>query len=75
MRLLFLLISLLLLNACSTTVKGPISKRSYDIRVGCTDDMKRYEQERQKIVSDTKQETAEPVEFECPPEEKPEDKQ
>lgn len=70
MRLLFLLIPLLLQNACSTTVKGPITKRSYDINVGCTDDMKRYTEERQKLVEETKQEATEPVEFECPPEEK-----
>ena len=70
MRLLFLLIPFILLGACSTTVKGPITKRTYDINVGCTDDMKRYSEERKEVVVDKKQDTSEPVSFECPPEEK-----
>lgn len=70
MRLLLVLMSFLFLGACSTTVKGPITKRTYDISVGCTEDMKRYSEEREKLVGDKKHETTEPVEFECPPEEK-----
>lgn len=70
MRSLLLLIPMLLLGACSTTVEGPVTKRTYQVNVGCTDDMQRYTEERQKLVGDKKQQTAEPVEFECPPEEK-----
>ena len=70
MRFSFFLVSILFLGACSTTVKGPVTKRIYDINVGCTDDMKRYTEERQKLVGDKKQQTTDPVEFECPPEEK-----
>ncbi|TNF32692.1 MAG: hypothetical protein EP315_09295 [Gammaproteobacteria bacterium] len=65
MRLLPLLVPVLLLSACSTTVKGPITKRVYDVNVGCTEDMKRYHEERQQVVDEAKDKPQES--FECPP--------
>lgn|GEM_PF-5400829 len=49
-RTLMMIAILLTLGACSTTVKGPITKKQYKLDVGCTDDMEAYRKLREQAV-------------------------
>lgn len=58
----------LLLTACSTSFTGPVTKRKYEVDVGCTDDMPRYREAREKAMDEKIDDgaTRDP-ELECPP--------
>jgi outer membrane biogenesis lipoprotein LolB len=66
LRYLFLVLAMLLLAACSTTVTGPITGKNYNLDIGCTDDMQAYKREREEAVG--KDAAAKPVaaDSECP---------
>lgn len=40
--------------ACSTTVKGPITRKQYQLDVGCTDDMAAYRRAREEAMQSGK---------------------
>ncbi len=63
---LFMILAGLLLAACSTTVTGPVTGKQYNLDVGCTDDMKRYWQEREAVMGETAETTPAEVKIDCP---------
>lgn len=65
MPVLFLLAGL---AACSTQVKGPVTGTKYKVEVGCTEDMQRYQQEREQVTGKKQDKVkASDVRLECPP--------
>ena len=65
MPVLFLLGSLV---ACSTQVKGPVTGTKYKVDVGCTEDMQRYQEEREQVTGKHPDKVrASDVNLECPP--------
>jgi len=68
MKYIVLLMSVLIVSACSSTFTGPVSGKKYNVDVGCTDDMQQYREERKKIVEKKKQEKLK-IELDCPVEE------
>ena len=68
----YLIFPLVLLVACTGQVKGPISGSRYNLEVGCTEDMRRYKEEREQVVTDTgKKVKAKDINLDCPPDELP----
>ena len=64
---LFIILTMLLLVACSTTVKGPITGKQYNLDIGCTENMQAYEREREAVVGTKKTDATPPeVEIDCP---------
>ena len=51
--LLFIALSM---NACSTTVTGPVTGNKYNLDVGCTEDMQSYREQRKDIIDDMERE-------------------
>ena len=49
LTLLFIALSM---NACSTTVTGPVTGNKYNLDVGCTEDMQSYREQRKSIIVD-----------------------
>lgn len=72
MRLL-IIVTLLLLAACSTQVTGPITGKHYNLDIGCTDNMKNYQREREAVVGEKTDQPAPEVKIDCPvvPEQQP----
>ncbi len=54
--ILLLLCVFSLLNACSTTAKGPVSNREYKVQVGGWQDMDEYKHAREHAVNKTDRE-------------------
>ncbi len=66
--------SLVCLNllACSTQVTGPVSGRKYHVEVGCTEDMKRYREQREQVVGEAPRKlTTKDIMRECSPDDDP----
>jgi hypothetical protein len=51
--LLFIVLSI---NACSTTVTGPVTGNKYNLDVGCTEDMQTYREQRNNTIKDIERE-------------------
>ena len=67
MKIFIIVFSLLFITACSTTVTGPISKKKYNLDVGCTYDMQEYKKEREEVLGEAvKKDTKKKVKIECP---------
>mgnify|MGYP006909081982 CR=1 FL=1 len=69
------LLCVLFLVACSTSVRGPMSGKKYEVNVGCTDDMKRYEKQREEAIDGKPEQSPPPLPPECVPVEESRDLQ
>jgi len=62
----------LVLAACSTQVKGPVSGATYKVDVGCTEDMQRYKEEREQVTGKKQDKVkAKDIKLDCPSGEPP----
>ena len=50
MKNIILLLAVLIVAACSTTITGPVTGNKYNLDVGCTDDMQTYREQRKDII-------------------------
>jgi hypothetical protein len=63
---LFIIVTMLLLVACSTTVKGPVTGKQYQLDIGCTENMQAYERDREAVVGNKTDTTPPEVKIDCP---------
>lgn len=50
MKNIILLLAVLIMAACSTTITGPVTGNKYNLDVSCTDDMQTYREQRKDII-------------------------
>lgn len=55
-KITLLLFIALNMNACSTTVTGPVTGNKYNLDIGCTEDMQSYREQRKKTIEDIQRE-------------------
>lgn len=60
-----LIILVLTMTACSTTMTGPVTGNKYNLDVGCTEDMRAYREERRKTMDDIEREKMDKLDLEC----------
>lgn len=63
---LFIILTMLLLAACSTTVTGPVTGKQYQLDIGCTENMQAYERDREAVVGKKTDTTPPEVKIDCP---------
>lgn len=63
---LFIILTMLLLVACSTTVTGPVTGKQYQLDLGCTENMQAYERDREAVVGNKTDTTPPEVKIDCP---------
>ena len=63
---LFIILTVLLLAACSTTVTGPVTGKQYNLDIGCTDNMQDYQRQREAVTGEQVESPESEVKIDCP---------